>query len=418
MNVPREGLIAVLDVGSSKVACFIARIDGAGTIDVLGLGHRVCHGVRAGAVVDIADAERAIRAAVQQAETLAGETIDQVTVSLSAGKLDSQVIEMEVDISGHRVEEADITRVLNEARSGIDPGDRIVVHAYPACYSIDGSYGVKAPVGLFGEKLAVTMHVVTAAAGPVRNLESAIQRAHLSVSRFVASPYASGLATLVEDERELGAAVVDMGAGSTQIAVFAAGAMVHVDVLPVGAGHITQDIARGLMTPVDHAERLKTYYGSVMASATDDREMIDVPQLGEYERDEEDGSNVFPRSVLTGIIRPRVEETLELVRDRLAASGFGGADAQRVVLTGGGAQMPGLRDLAQKILEKNVRIGRPRSMAGLADATAGPAFATCAGLLLYERHAPFEAMDQRIADTSRVPQGPIARVGRWLRENF
>ncbi|WP_188873623.1 cell division protein FtsA [Iodidimonas muriae] len=417
MTSQRQGLIAALDVGSSKVGCFIAHRGASGELDVLGLGHRVCRGVKAGAVVDIAEAERAIRAAVQQAETLAGETVESVLVSLSAGQLESQVIEVDVSIDGHRVEEADITRVLHEARASIDPGDRVVIHAFPACFAIDGSYGVKEPVGMFGDRLAVSMHVITAAAGPVRNLESAIQRAHLTVARFVASPYASALATLVDDERELGAAVVDMGAGSTQIAIFVGGALVHVDVIPVGAGHITQDIARGLLTPVDHAERLKTYYGAAMQSPTDDREMIDVPQLGET-GPAEDITSQLPRSVLTGVIQPRIEETLELVRDYLEAGGFDGIGARRVVLTGGGAQMPGIRELAQTILGKQVRIGRPCRVVGLADATAGPAFATCTGLLLYDQMAPLELSDERQTEAKEQPKGRLARMGRWFKENF
>ncbi|GAK33752.1 cell division protein FtsA [alpha proteobacterium Q-1] len=417
MSADRQGLIAALDVGSSKVGCFIARMDPQQGLTILGVGHRLCVGVKGGAVVDIIEAERAIRAAVQQAETLAGETVESVIVSFSAGQLQSQVIEVDVAIDGHRVEEADIARVLAEARAAIDPGDRVVIHAFPACFGIDGSYGVRAPVGMYGDRLAVTMHVVSAAAGPVRNLESAIQKAHLTVSRFVAGPYASGLATLVEDERDLGAAVVDLGAGSTQIAVFAAGAMVHLDIVPLGAGHVTQDIARGLITPLDHAERLKTVHGNAIQSAQDDREDITVPQMGETEFDE-DGASQISRSALTGIIQPRLEEILEFVRDRLVASGFEGTGARRVVLTGGGAQMPGIRDLAQTILDKQVRIGKPVRIAGSPDATSGPAFATCTGLLLFSILAPKEALEMQ-ADKSRAePQGPWARMGRWLKDNF
>lgn len=417
MSAGRERLVAALDVGSAKVACFVARVGAGASVEVLGMGHRVCHGVKAGAVIDLSEAERTIRSAVEQAERVAGETVDAVNVSVSAGALASHVVEVEVAIDGHRVEDADIARVLDEARAHIDPGERVVLHAFPVCFALDGCYGVKAPVGMYGDKLAVTMHVITAAAGPLRNLETAVQRAHLSIAKFVASPYAAGLAALVDDERELGAATIDMGGGTTQLAVFAAGALVHAAVLPLGGGHVTQDIARGLLTPVDHAERLKTLFGSAIASVTDDTETIEVIQLGESDFSDE-GYNRIPRSMLTGIIQPRLEEIFELARDRLADAGFDGVAGQRVVLTGGAAQLPGARDLAQRILGKQVRIGRPRRVQGLADATAGPAFAACAGLLLYEAMAPAEAVERPRPAPVLESVGGFARVGRWLKDNF
>lgn len=420
MSASREDLIATLDVGSSKVACFIGQIDDVGTIKVLGMGVRMCRGVKSGVVVDMEETEHAIRAAVEQAERIAGETIDSVTASLSGGEPESAVFEVEVAIDGHRVDQGDIARVLEQARSSIPEGERTIVHAFPACYALDGVYGVRAPVGMYGESLAVTMHVISALPGPVRNLEAAIERAHLSVSGFVASPYAAGLAALVEDERELGAACIDLGGGTTQIGIFAAGALVHAEVVEMGGQLVTQDIARGLLTPVDCAERLKTLHGSAVASPSDDRETIEAPQLGESAA-EDGGESGLPRSMLNGIIQPRLEELFEIVRDRLATAGFetGGSGGGRVVLTGGAAQLPGIRDLAQRVLGTRVRIGRPVGFPGLAEATAGPAFSTCAGLLRYRIAAPSEARSgQRRPDRKSEPNGRLGRVGRWLKENF
>jgi len=261
----------------------------------------------------------------------------------------------------------------------------------------------------------VHIHFVTAATSAVRNLTTAVQRCHLDVDGFVVSPYASGLAALVDDELELGVTVVDMGGGTTTIAVFGEGAVLFTDVVPVGGDHVTRDIARGLSTPVAHAERIKTLYGHAMATGSDEREMIDVPQVGE---DEARGLRQVPRSLLIGIIQPRLEETLELVRSHLEAAGYAKLAGRRVVLTGGACQIPGTMELAGLILDKQVRIGRPLHVTGLAEATAGPAYATCAGLLLHaiteDRIAPQHAAPIHIAD----PNGLIGRFGHWLREHF
>lgn len=271
---------------------------------------------------------------------------------------------------------------------------------------------MREPRGLVGDRLGVEMHIVTAAPGPVRNLEACVMRGHLRVAGFVASPYAAGLSSLVEDEKDLGVILIDMGGGTTSIAAFVGGALAFTDVVPVGGNHVTNDIARGLLTPVNHAERMKTLYGSALPSTADDRETIDVPQVGESDGDH---LNRIPRSMLTGIIRPRIEETFELVRDRLVDSGFDRIAGRRLVLTGGASQLPGVRDLAARVLDKRVRVGQPLNVSGLADVTQGPAFSTCAGLLAYAVSGPIEAY----ARAERpLPQGRLARVGRWLKENF
>src|SRR6185312_13496804 len=248
----------------------------------------------------------------------------------------------------------------------------------------------------------------------LRNLASCIGRCHLEIAALVMSPYAAGLAALVADESELGVTIIDMGGGTTTIAVFFDGNLVFSDSVPVGGGHVTNDIARGLSTPIAHAERMKTLYGSAIASPSDEREMISVPQVGE----EDDGqANHVPKSLLVGIISPRLEETFELVRNRLEASGYDKVAGRRVVLTGGACQLPGTRELAGLILDKQIRIGRPLRVAGLAEATGGPAFSTCVGLLnfaLSER--PETARQAR--SYAGPPAGLLGRVGNWLKENF
>jgi cell division protein FtsA len=417
----RNGLVAALDVGTTKVCCLIARFDPTSNLspelglNIIGIGHQVSDGVRKGAVVDLDKTEASIRATVEAAEQMAGENVSGVFANLSSGQPKSRLIAYEVSIAGHKISDFDLHRILDPAVLTDDlHRERELVHAIPVGYSVDGTRGVRDPRGMFGERLGVNMHIVSALSGSVRNLETSVERCHLEVHDKVVSSYASSLATLVEDEIQLGVTCIDMGGGTTSIAVYFDGELVHVDILPVGGVHVTNDIARGLSTPLDQAERMKTLYGSTMASSSDDREIIKVPLVGEVESAED---NHIPRSMLVGIIRPRLEETLEMVRDSLVDAGFEKVAGQRVVLTGGASQLTGVRELASNVLNKQVRVGRPRNINGMADAITGPAFATSMGLLRYA-----------ISNKSEVPSAAycrpehtnlsLGRFGQWIRENF
>lgn len=410
----RNRLIAALDIGSSKICCLIGKVEDNGRPAVIGIGHQLSRGVKGGTIVDMDEAEMAILTAVHAAERMSAETIDEVLVNLSGGYPTSQTVGVEVAIAGHEVGDTDLRRVLEHGRS-IDVGpDRQVVHSIPVGYTIDGNRGIRDPRGMYGDRLGVTMHIVTAAAGGARNIATCVNRCHLEVSALVVSSYASGLATLVEDEKDLGVTVIDMGGGTTSIAVFFDGQVVFTDSVAIGGNHVTSDIARGLSTPLAHAERMKTLYGSALSSPSDERELINVPQIGEGGSGQ---SNQTAKSILVGVIQPRLEETFELVRARLEASGFDKLAGRRVVLTGGAAQLTGARELAQLVLDKQVRMGRPIRIAGLAESTAGPAFSTAAGLIAYaiRREAEFRPSVR----PERVPsQGLFDRVGGWLRENF
>lgn len=412
MAVARDKFVAALDVGSSKVCCFIARQTDEGGVRVVGIGHQVSTGLKAGAVIDIDETETSIRAAVDAAERMAGAPIDEVYVNLSLSDTQSENISVEVGVEGHEISTSDINRVLDQGRASFDARGREILHALPIAYTVDHAANVREPRGLIGDRLGVDMHVVTAASSPIRNLQACVLRGHLKVAGFVASPYAAGLSSLVDDEKDLGVILIDMGGGTTSIAAFMNGAMAYTSVVPVGGNHVTNDIARGLLTPVAHAERMKTLFGSAIPSTSDDREIIDVPQVGESDVD---SMSRIPRSMLTGIIRPRLEETFELVRDRLIESGFDRLAGRRVVLTGGASQLPGTRDLAARVLDKRVRVGQPLNVSGLADVTQGPAFSTCAGLLTYAVNGPIEAQARPAVAESR---GRLARMSRWLRENF
>jgi cell division protein FtsA len=413
---PRGSIVAAIDVGTTKVVCFIARVDEGDQLRIIGVGHQSSLGLRGGTIVDMASATTAIGHAVNAAEQMAGETIREVMVNLSAGHIESRGITIEVTIAGHQVGDLDLRRALGHARGVERLGETELLHAIPTGYAIDGNRGIEDPRGMFGQALGVQLHAVTASVGAVKNLATCIADTHLAVDGCCVSPYASGLSVLVEDEKTLGATIVDMGGGTTEIGVFLDGVLVHADCVPVGGGHVTSDVARGLTTPLAHAERIKTLYGSCIAASTDERELIDVPQVGEYGEGEPIQANHMPRSYLVGIIQPRLEETFELVRGRLEASGFFQAAGRRVVLTGGASQLSGVRELAQLVLDKQVRIGKPKRFLGQPEAAAGPAFATAAGLLAFAQH-PVEDLSGL---TTGPPQmgGLWGRVGNWLRENL
>jgi cell division protein FtsA len=351
---------------------------------------------------------------VHAAEQMAGETIERVVVNLSGGFSASRIIKAEINIAGHEIGDAELQRALEEGYRLREAGDRQIVHSVPVGFSIDDSRGIRDPRGMLGEKLGVNMNVVTARAPAVRNHSAAIGRAHLAVDALVVSPYAAGLSCLVDDEIDLGVTVVDMGGGTTTIGVFFDGNLIFADSVPVGGGHVTNDIARGLSTAVVHAERMKTLFGGAVSATSDEREMIAVPAIGE----EDEGSVTHvPKSLLVGIIAPRIEETFELVRDRLEASGFDKIAGRRVVLTGGACQLHGVREFAGLILDKQVRIGRPLRVAGLAEATAGPAFSTTVGLL----HFALSERAEAVRTGGRRPRranGVFGRLGHWLRENI
>jgi cell division protein FtsA len=394
---PRGSLITALDIGTTKICCFIARVEDDRP-RVLGIGHQISRGVRNGGIVDLEATGTSVLNAVHAAEEMAGETIQRVVANLSGGFSASRIIKAEIGITGREITDAEMRRVLEHGYVMREPGDRQIIHSVPVGFSVDDSRGIRDPRGMLGERLGVNMHVVTASAASVRNHTAAVGRSHLEVEALVVSPYASGLSCLVEDE----------------IGVFFDGNLIFADYVPVGGMHVTNDIARGLSTGVAHAERMKTLFGTAISASTDEREMIAVPQIGE---EDEGHVNHVPKSLLVGIIAPRIEETFELVRNRLEASGFDKVAGRRVVLTGGACQLHGVREFAGLILDKQVRMGRPQRVAGLAEATGGPAFATTAGLLHFALSERAEVSGaRRSLQGSR--RGVLSRLGHWLRDNF
>lgn len=425
----RGSIVTVLDIGSSKTVCVIVRMIPADNVrylqgrthvaEVVGIGHTRSLGIKSGALTDLDAAERSIRAAVEAAERMAGLTVDSLIVNLSAGRPKSAVCSASISLGDQPISRKDIDRVMQAAVSRTSNFERHIVHLLPVDHALDGERGIADPRGMIGNELTLNMHVLTADAAPVRNLETAINRAHLSVETMVCAPYASGLATLVDDELELGCACVDMGAGTTSIAIFANNRFIHADSVPVGGHHVTMDLARGLSCGIEEAERLKVMHGSVVATSIDDRDMIQVPMIGEGEGGQ---LHTISRALVNRIIAARIEETLEMLRERINRSGYSSIVGKRVVLTGGAAQMAGLPDMARRMLGRNVRIGRPLGIKGLPAAAKGPAFAGAVGLMIYPQIADADQSMQRFGGSQAKrrtgTEGPLGRMTQWIKESF
>ena len=373
----RSGPFGVVDIGTTKVACLIGRTESDGSLRVLGFGWQKGRGLNGGDITDLEAAEKAIRASVGQAEDMADVRLRSVTINLTCGQPESRLFNVQWPVGGRAVTENDIRGVMNEGRCRAEVDGREPIHVLPSNFAVDATDHVADPRGLFCTTLTARLHVIDAAATALRTMESCISRCDLEIEDLVSAPLAAGLSSLVPEERELGATIIDMGGGTTSMAVYADKQIIHTSQLAIGGLHVTKDLAIGLSTTLIHAERLKTLFGNVETSPDDDREMLPVPLVGE----EDHQLAKVPRSMVVNIIRPRIEETFEYVKDRLDSSGVGRAAGNRVVLTGGACQLPGVREMAARMLSRQVRLGRPATLRGLPELASGPAFSTAAGLL-------------------------------------
>ncbi|MDX3908668.1 MAG: cell division protein FtsA [Sphingobium sp.] len=383
-----EKLITAIDIGSWKVSALIAGKTDTGELAILGTGQRESRGVRRGYIADMERTEMAVRETVEQAERVAGLNIEDVWVSFSGGSLVSDVVTVERGLGGYRVEQADIDDLLTTGRQSIDPDGRIVLHAQPTCFTLNGTEGVKRPLGMHADKLGVDIHVVLADGAPLANMEMCVRGAYLDVNAVVAAPIATGLACLSEEERDLGVALVELGAGVTNVSLYVGGMLVGLHSIPIGASDITDDIASAFGIRRSQAERMKCFYGSAMQSRRDFREMIEIAPISGDVAAGEGGK--ITRAALVGVICERLNQLMAEVNAALKGMGFNSPVGRQVVLTGGGAEMKGIADYAQSALGRAVRIGRPRGLAALPEAHSGPAFATLAGLALYGASNPVD----------------------------
>jgi cell division protein FtsA len=418
-NKSKGSLIAALDIGSSKVTCFIGRVvDEACKIDVVGVGHTPAKGIQNGSITNLKDAEHAIRQSVHAAEymaatTMKGYPLREVIVNVPGQHTRSFAQHVEIKIGGYDITDKDITRALSRAQNATDLQDRKLIHTIPVAYTLDENNTVREPRGMNAGQMGVDIHMIAAEQTVIKNTTKCIERSHLDIYAYCASAYAAGLSSLVQDEMDLGCTIIDIGGGVTSFAVFHDGQVVYTDAIPVGGHHVTNDIAQGLTTSVKDAERLKCLYGSAMAGHTDETELIDVPKLGEIDRTR---PNHVARSILIGIIQPRMEEIFEMVRGKLKDSGLSPVLGRRVILTGGASQLHGVCELAEHVLDKHVRLGHPIKLGGLPDAVSGPAFSTVAGLLTY---ACAHAHEIPSEITAEAESGSLLlRAKQWLKENW
>lgn len=407
-SIGKKASIAVLDIGSSKISCLLADLpadadDDHGRAIVTGFGHQISEGIRGGQVTDMVKAEESIRAAVDHAERMAETEIRKVIVGVSSGRLVSNIATAEIAIQSHVVTDDHLALGLQHAAYELEAPDYEVVHAIPINYSVDDSHGISDPRGMVGDILQVNMLTVSTPLAALRNLRSCIERCHLECEKFVLAPYASALATLTQDEMDLGVLHIDMGATTTSFTLFYDGKPMFMGVVPAGGLNVTRDLALGLNIPVASAERVKNLFGSALEGGAEDIEL----------HNGHGGGHTVQHHMLTRIIRPRIEEILELIMSKLEESGMSELAERRVVLAGGAAQMSGARELAQHILNRDIRVATPMRLNGLPEMASSPAFAVGAGLIAYVR--------QR--DRLRLPSevsghGGLGRVMTWLRRNF
>ncbi|KUF09153.1 cell division protein FtsA [Pseudoponticoccus marisrubri] len=423
----QRGVIAVLDVGSSKIACLVLRFDGSEPLEdgigslagqsgfrVIGAATTRSRGVRFGEIHSMSETERAIRTAVQAAQKMAGIRVDHVIACFSGAGPRSYGLDGTVDVMGMTVDEQDVARVLSECEVPDFGHGREVLHAQPVNFALDHRSGLIDPRGQIGNELSTDMHMLTVDAQAIQNLAHCVKRCDLELAGLASSAYVSGISALVEDEQELGAACIDMGGGATGVSIFIKKHMIYADAVRMGGDHVTSDISMGLQVPMATAERIKTFYGGVVATGMDDREMIETGgETGDWEHDR----RTVSRAELIGIMRPRVEEILEEVRARLDAAGFDHLPSQQIVLTGGASQIPGLDGLASKILGQQVRLGRPLRVHGLPQAATGPGFASCVGLCLFAAHPQDEWWDFEIP-SDRLSGRGFKRAVQWFRDNW
>jgi len=418
-------VFGAVNIGSFRISAIVAGINEVGDMIVLGSGHRASQGIKRGYVTDMTAATYAVRDAIDRAEKMADTAVQRVWIGCSGAGLASRIDQFDAEIGGRRIEQEDIDQLLVSAKEVIQPDGRMVLHAQPAQYRLDGAHGVANPRGLHAERLGVDIHIMLADGAPIRNLTEAVQSAHLDVEAVVASPIAAGYACLSPEERDLGVALVEFGAEVTNVAVYEQGMLRDMIAIPMGSADITDAVASAFGIRRFQAERLKCVNGSAIASPTDHREMIPVNAPGEEGAGplarHADEKNRIPRAELIGVITGQLGVLMEEVNKALKAMRFTGQRAKQVVFTGGGAELVGLADYAQAAIGKPVRIGRVPHLKGLAEAHVKPGFSTLAGLVLYAAADPIDIRAMGRGHSQAIRLGSLGMVGRVyqaLREYF
>ncbi|OMH36584.1 cell division protein FtsA [Motiliproteus sp. MSK22-1] len=404
-------MIVGLDIGTSKVVALVGEVGPDGRIDVIGIGSHPSRGLKRGVVVNIESTVHSIQRAVEEAELMSGCKIHSVTAGIAGSHISSMNSHGIVAIRDREVIDYDLDRVIDAARAVAIPADQKILHILPQEYVIDNQEGIKEPLGMSGVRLEAKVHLVTGAVNAAQNIEKCIRRCGLDVDNIVLEQLASSYSVLTEDEKELGVCMVDIGGGTTDIAVFTAGSIRHTAVIPIAGDQVTNDIAMALRTPTPHAEEIKIKYACALAQLSSADEIIKVPSVGDRP----------PRDLscqaLAEVVEPRYDELFTLVQTELRRSGFEDLVAAGIVLTGGTAKMEGTVELAEEIFHMPVRLAKPVGVYGINDIIGNPIYATSVGLLLYgEKH--YQQQQQLPAEIQVSRPSMLNRMKSWFQSNF
>ncbi len=400
-----RNLIVGLDIGTSKVAAIVSELKPDGEVEIIGIGSSPSRGLKKGVVVNLESTVQAIQSAIEEAELMAGCEINSVFAGIAGSHIRSLNSHGIVAIKDKEVSQFDINRVIDSARAVAIPADQKILHILPQEFVIDLQDGIKEPIGMSGIRLEAKVHMVTGSVSAAQNIIKCIRRCNLEVSDIVLEQLASCTAVLTEDEKDLGVCLIDIGGGTTDIAVFTEGAIKHTSVIPIAGDQVTNDIAVALRTPTKHAEQIKIHHACALSQLADEDEMIAVPSIGDRE----------PRTImkqnLTEIIAPRYEELLFLVQAELRRSGYEDLISAGVVITGGSSKAFGLVELAEEIFHMPVRLGSPHDVSGLTDIVSNPAYSTGVGLILYGKEYQ-QGYDLEVQNNTN--EGMFERMKGWF----
>ncbi|HLA32122.1 MAG TPA: cell division protein FtsA [Pseudomonas sp.] len=410
VNVQSGKMIVGLDIGTSKVVALVGEVTADGQLEIVGIGTHPSRGLKKGVVVNIESTVQSIQRAIEEAQLMAGCRIHSAFVGVAGNHIRSLNSHGIVAIRDREVSPADLERVLDAAQAVAIPADQRVLHTLPQDYVIDNQEGVREPLGMSGVRLEAKVHVVTCAVNAAQNVEKCVRRCGLEVDDIILEQLASAYAVLTDDEKELGVCLVDIGGGTTDIAVFTQGAIRHTSVIPIAGDQITNDIAMALRTPTKDAEDIKQRYGCALRQLADPQHMVEVPGIGER------GPRQLSRQTLAEVIEPRTEELYSLVQSELRRSGYEDLLSSGIVITGGSSSMQGMVELGEEIFHMPVRIGQPQYHGGLSEVVRNPRYATAVGLLLLglQQQRQYELTQAQIGSL----HGLIERMKSWFKGNF
>lgn len=407
-----SNMIVALDIGTSKVVCLVGEVGLDGTIDIVGIGSHESRGLKRGVVVNIESTVHSIQRAVEEAELMAGCKIHSVTVGVAGSHINSMNSHGIVAVRDGEVMEHDLERVIDAARAVAIPADQKILHILPQEYVIDNQEGIREPLGMSGVRLEAKVHLVTGAVNAVQNIEKCVKRCGLDVDNSVLEQLASSYSVLTEDEKELGVCMVDMGGGTTDIAIFTGGAIRHTAVIPIAGDQVTNDIAMALRTPTPHAEDIKIKYACALAQLASAEDTIKVPSVGDRP------ARDLSRQALAEVVEPRYDELFTLVQAELRRSGFEDLAAAGIVLTGGTAKMEGAVELAEEIFHMPVRLALPKGVRGMEDILCSPIYATGIGLLQYAKQDNQHLGEAVAVEDSVERPNVLNRMKSWFQGNF